>query len=140
MKNNHEKERTYQLTISGKEHSDEEIVWDNLLAYMTEKGMSAEAQVNYLKNKILYLQYYKNVHKGLRHFVIMASVATSAIIAGAYYFDYGNIRNLALSAVFMMSGKIVYTLSRNNPYKEALTENSDVHEKEETYRKIAPFM
>lgn len=133
-------EKRYALVTTGEEKSNEEIVLNNLLDYMSEKGMDAEQQKDYLKNRMLYLQYYRNVHKDLRHFLGMASISSLVVIAGAYYLNYENIKTLIASALLMMSGKVFYSLSRTNPYKEALMSYTDVVEMHEIYSDMAPVL
>jgi hypothetical protein len=133
--------KVLNMVSTGKEKTQEEIVWNNLLDYMDKKNLSAEQQRTYLKNTILYLQYNQKKNKLVNMIIGTPTLLTLLGATGAYF--AGN--NHLAAPLFVAAGALTIVgsgikLMKNNPYERALTSVNDINTKENVYRKVAPFI
>ena len=141
MKNNKVKERKLEMVVTGNEKSQEEIVWNNLLDYMKGKQLDTEAQKTYMKNTILYLQYEKKKNKLL---TLIAGTPTLLGLLGTTGAYFAGNHTLATSLA-VTTGVIALIgagikLVTDNPYNKQIVEFSDVKQREDVYRKVAPII
>lgn len=141
MKKEKDEKKVLNMISTGKEKTQEEIVWNNLLDYMNEKNLNPEDQKTYLKNTILYLQY-ENKKSKLVNMIIGTPTLVSLLGATGAYFA-GN--NHLATPLFVATGALALVgagvkLMKTNPYQRALTAVEDINDKENVYRKVAPFI
>lgn len=138
---NKNKGATLNMVTTGKEKSNTEIVFNNLISYMDEKGLTSNTKIDYLKNTICYIEYENNKRK-LANIIgfIPSLVCLLGAIGSSYISQNTLVSSFAIgTGAFALVGTGIRLIKRN-PYEKVIINVSDIKDKESVYRKVAPFI
>lgn len=129
------------MIVENNEKSTEEIVLNNVMAYMKQLDIDPEDQNLYLKNTILYLHYEKYKNETIDKWVgTPALLGLIGTVMASSNGKTGTTVTLAIitTALVLAIGKMKQYVP--NPYDENLKSLDDVRETEEIFRDAAPYI